>query len=330
MLIAGDIGGTKTLLALYDPAAGARAPIQQAEFHSADYGNLDDVVRAFMDSTKQPVEAACFDVAGPVIDGKAHLTNLPWLLDEKSLQEKLGIGRVTLLNDLQAVAYAVPHLGAEDLHTINEGKAEPRAPIAVIAPGTGLGEAFLIWGDGEYIACSSEGGHADFGPNDAVQADLCRYLADRYGHVAYERVCSGSGLPNIYDFLRDTGRAPEPPTFAATLAAAHDRTPIIVQAALEDPANEICRATLDIFVSILGAESGNLALKTVATGGVYVGGGIPPRILAHLTDGRFMRAFIDKGRFADLLGNVPVKIITCQAALLGAAQYGLDQLAAKP
>ncbi len=327
MLIAGDIGGTKTLLALYTPQAGPRRPLAQAEFHSADYGSLDDVVRAFIAQTRLPAEAACFDVAGPVIGGRAHLTNLPWVLDEGLMQQALGLKRVMLLNDLKAVAYAVPHLLPEDVHTINEGRPDLNGPLAVIAPGTGLGEAFLIWDGTRYIACSSEGGHADFAPASDQQAALWRHVADRYGHVAFERVCSGSGLPNIYDFLRDSGYAPEPPGFAAILAGAPDRTPVIVQAALQDPGNALCVATVDLFVSILGAEAGNLALKVLATGGLYLGGGIPPRILSHLGDGRFMRAFVDKGRFANLLGKIPVKVITTQAALLGAALYGLDQIA---
>ena len=329
MLIAGDIGGTKTLLALYVPEAGARNPVIQTEFHSANYHTLDDIVREFIANTDRPIEAASFDVAGPVINGRAHLTNLPWVLDESKMQQALGLKRVTLLNDLKAVAYAVPHLLPEDVHTINEGIQDPHAPMAVIAPGTGLGEAFLIWDGNEYIACSSEGGHADFAPADDTQAELRRYVAKRYGHVANERVCSGSGLPNIYDFLRDSGHAPEPPEFAAALAQAPDRTPLIVQAALEDPSNALCAATLDLFVSILGAEAGNLALKVLSTGGLYLGGGIPPRILSHLADGRFMRAFVDKGRFTDLLAKIPVKIITNQAALLGAALYGLDRIASE-
>jgi glucokinase len=326
MLIAGDVGGTKTLLAVYVPESGARKPLARVEFHSADFHSLDDVVRVFIGQIKVPVETACFDVAGPVIGGRAHLTNLPWVLDEGMMQQALGLKRVTLLNDLKAVAYAVPHLLAEDVHTINEGRAEPHGPVAVIAPGTGLGEAFLIWDGNEYIACSSEGGHADFAPVDETQAALWHHVSNRYGHVAYERVCSGSGLPNIYDFLRDTGHAPEPPAFAARLASAPDRTPVIVEAALHDPADALCAATLDLFVSILGAEAGNLALKVLATGGVYLGGGIPPRILSHLDDGRFVRGFVNKGRFADLLAKIPVKVIITQAALLGAALYGLDQI----
>ena len=328
MLIAGDIGGTKTLLGLYVPDAGARKPITQAEFHSADYHSLDDIVRAFIAQCNQPVEAACFDVAGPVIDGRAHLTNLPWVLDETAMQRALGLKRVMLLNDLKAVAYAVPHLRAEDLHVINPGHPDQHAPLAVIAPGTGLGEAFLIWDGREYIACSSEGGHSDFGPSDPMQAALWRYVADHHGHVAYERVCSGSGLPNIYDFLRDAGHAPEAAALAATLSTSTDRTPIIMREALQHPADALCAATLDLFVSILGAEAGNLALKVLATGGVYLGGGIPPRILSRLTDGRFMQAFVRKGRFAELLDKVPVQVITNQAALLGAALYGLDQVRA--
>lgn len=326
MLIAGDIGGTKTLLALYEPQSGPRRPVAEMEFHSANYRTLDDLVKEFMAKVDRPVEAACFDVAGPVIGGHARLTNLPWVLEETAMQRALGLRKVTLLNDLKAVAYAVPHLLAEDLHVINPGKPEPNGCLAVIAPGTGLGEAFLIWDGAKYIACSSEGGHADFGPADETQAALWDTLFKRYGHVAYERICSGSGLPNIYDFLRDSGRMPELPGFAAKLAQAADRTPLIVQAALEDAANTLCAAVLDIFVASLGAEAGNLALKVVATGGVYLGGGIPPRILPQLETGRFMQAFVSKGRLTDLLRDMPVKVITSQAALFGAALYGLDQL----
>jgi glucokinase len=326
MLIAGDIGGTKTLLALYLPSDGARKPIEQAEFHSADYASLDDIVRKFVAQTRHQVEAACFDVAGPVIGGKAHLTNLPWVLDETLMQQALGMKRVTLLNDLKAVAYAVPHLLPEDVHTINEGRAEQHGPMAVVAPGTGLGEAFSIWDGSKYIACSSEGGHADFAPADDTQAALWRHVALRYGHVGCERVCSGSGMPNIYEFLRDSGHATESSDLAASLTQATDRTPLIVQAALQDPPDALCAATLELFASILGAEAGNLALKVLATGGVYLGGGIPPRILPHLNDGRMMRAFVSKGRFTELLSNIPVHVITTQAALLGAALFGLDQM----
>ncbi len=327
MLIAGDIGGTKTLLALYTPDAGARAPVAEREYHSAAYADLRDMVRAFHDETGRTAEMACFDVAGPVVAGHARLTNLPWILDEEGLRRDLGFRRVMLLNDLKAIAYAVPTLLPDELHVLNPGRPEPHGPLAVVAPGTGLGEAFLVWNGSEYIACSSEGGHADFAPRDARQAELWGYLSERYGHVAYERVCSGSGIPNIYDFLRDAGHAAEPPGFAALLATAADRTPSIVQAGMTDPkGNPLCAAALDIFVSVLGAEAGNMALKVLATGGVYLAGGMPLRVLDRLGEGRFMRPFTEKGRFAELLKAIPVNVVTARAALIGAALYGLDRL----
>ena len=327
MLLAGDIGGTKTLLGLYKPESGARQPIAQREFHSGNYSGLAEIVREFLGQTNQTAEYACFDVAGPVIKGQANLTNLPWSLEEVSLARDLGLKKVALLNDLKAMAYAVPNLQAEDIYPINPGQPDPQSAIAVIAPGTGLGEAFLIWSGTGYLACSSEGGHANFGPADDKQAELWLHVFQQYGHVSYERVCSGQGLPNIYNFLRDTGYAPEPPEFAAQLASAPDPTPLLVKAALADPAaNLLCAAALQIFVDILGAEAGNLALKVAATGGVYLAGGIPKRILPWLEDGRFMRAFVNKGRFARLLSDIPVHVIVSQAALLGAVLYGFDHL----
>lgn len=327
MLIAGDIGGTKTLLALYAAERGPRDPVAQAEFPSARYQRLEDVVAEFLARTGARATAACFDVAGPVIGGRAKLTNLPWIVEEQALRASLGLKSVTLLNDLRATACAVPHLQPQELHTLSAGRPEPHGALAVIAPGTGLGEAFLVWTGSEYLACSSEGGHADFAPRSDLEADLLRYLRARERRVGYEKVCSGMGLSHIYDFLRDTGRAPEPAAFAAALARAPDRTPPIVAAALRDPkGNPLSALSLQTFVSILGAEAGNLALKVLATGGVYLGGGIPPRILEQLDDGPFMQAFVDKGRFEGMLKAVPVHVITAQAALLGAAIVGLRNL----
>ncbi|MFW6112966.1 MAG: glucokinase [Thermodesulfobacteriota bacterium] len=327
MLLGGDIGGTKTLLGLYKPDRGARQPLAQTEFKSGDYSGLEEMVRDFLRQTDETPDYACFDVAGPVIGGRARLTNLPWLLEEEALARGLGLKKVVLLNDLKAIAYAVPHLQSEELHTLNTGQPDPEGAIAVVAPGTGLGEAFLIRSGTEQVACSSEGGHASFAPADNIQADLWRHVAQKFGHVSYERVCSGQGLPNIYDFLRDMNYAPEPPEFAAELAAAADPTPLIVQAALDDPAaNPLCTKTMEIFVDILGAEAGNLALKVLATGGVYLAGGIPRRILPLLTGGRFLQALVNKGRFADLLGNIPVQVVLSRAALLGAVLYGFHHL----
>lgn len=329
MLIAGDIGGTKTLLALYDAERGPRRPVAEAEFASARYQGLEAMIDEFLGRHRATARAACFDVAGPVIDGRAQLTNLPWVLEERALCSRLGLRSATLLNDLEAIAHAVPHLQADELRTIKPGRAQPRGAKAVIAPGTGLGEAFLVWGGSEYIACPSEGGHADFAPGDALQTELLGYLRTRYARVGYERVCSGMGLPNIYDFLRDSGRASETPALAAELAKASDRTPLIVQAALREPEGDpLCSLTLRSFVSILGAEAGNLALKVLATGGVYVGGGIAPRVLPQLEDGTFAQAFVDKGRFAGMLEDIPVHVIVTRAALLGAAIYGLRKMQA--
>lgn len=325
MLIAGDIGGTNTRLAFYSADGDPRQPVVERDFHSAGYAGLEEVVRAFLTEEGLMATAACFDVAGPVIDGRVRLTNLPWSIDEKHLAHELGVRRVTLLNDLKAIAYAVPWLREQELHTINPGRPTPQAPIAVVAPGTGLGEAFLIWDGTGYIPCASEGGHADFAPSDPLEAELWAYLQRRYGHVSCERVCSGSGIPNIYDGLRELGRESESPAFAARLAALHDRTPLILQAGIEgtDP---LCVKTLEAFTTALGAESGNLAVRILATGGVYLAGGIPPRIIPQLSDGRFMRAFVTKGRLSDVLAAMPVKVVLTNAALLGAALYGLDLL----
>jgi glucokinase len=323
MLLAGDIGGTKTNLAVFSSDGGPRAPLAEATFPSSAYASLEALVREFLSQNDLKISRASFGVAGPVVTGRAKITNLPWEMAESRLGEVLGFP-VQLLNDLESVAYAVPYLQPKDLETLNESKAAQGGAIAIVAPGTGLGEAYLSWDGSRYRAYASEGGHADFGPNNQLEIDLLRYLQGRLGHVSYERVCSGQGIANIYAFLRDSGHE-EPAWLAEQLAAADDPTPVIVNVALgaKGPGG-ICDTTLDVFTSILGAEAGNLALKVLSTGGVYLGGGIPPRILPVLKRDGFMKAFRYKGRFSGLLARVPVHVIlNPKAALLGAACYGL-------
>jgi glucokinase len=325
MLLAGDIGGTKTSLAVFSREQGLRAPLAEATFQSNDYPSLEALARGFLSQVGVQVEHASFGVAGPVVGGQAAITNMPWVIDEAQLQEALNISSVRLLNDLAAIAHGLPFLEPGDLKTLNEGQPVSGGALAVIAPGTGLGEAYLVWDGSRYITFASEGGHADFAPTNPLEIGLLSYLLDRFDHVSYERVCSGRGLPNIYAYLKDSGYADEPSWLADQLTNVHDPTPIIVDSALTGEC-ELCMATLNAFVSILGAEAGNLALKVLATGGVYLGGGIPPKILPALQDGHLLRAFAGKGRLSDVLADTPVHVILNQkSALLGAACHGLDR-----
>lgn len=328
MLLAGDIGGTKTTLAVFSEQRGPRAPLAEETFHSAEFPSLEAIIERFLGGTDYQIERASFGVAGPVVDGEARITNLPWVIRRASLGDALHCGHVALLNDLVAIASGVPHLEPGDRSTLNEGRPERGGTLAVIAPGTGLGEAFLIWDGARYRAYASEGGHADFAPTDSTELELLRYLMARLDHVSYERVCSGKGLPNIYAFLKETGRAEEPAWLAERLAAAADPSPVITEAALhaESP-SAICLETMRLFVSIMGAEAGNLALKVLPSGGVYLGGGIPPRLLSLLREERFMRAFTHKGRLSQVLEPLPVHVIlNPKIALLGAAYHGLMML----
>lgn len=327
MLLVGDIGGTKTDLAIITREGGPRAPRASAEFPSASYPSLEAIVREFLGRVGLPIRRACLGIAGPVMGGRVKTTNLPWVIEAEALAAAFGLESVRLLNDLEATAWAVPILRPADLVSLNAGTPVAGGAIALIAPGTGLGEGFLTWDGSRYVAHASEGGHADFAPTDATQIGLLQYLQARHGHVSVERVCSGLGLPHIYDYLRETRVAPESPEVAERLAQAADRTPIIIEAALHPVAPcKLCVAVLDTFVAVLGAEAGNLALKVLATGGVYLAGGIPMRILPMLADGRFLRAFQRKGRLAELFGAVPVDVIAARAALIGAARCGLEEL----
>jgi glucokinase len=326
MLLAGDIGGTKTNLGIYSTEKGPREPIVDATFPSGEYGGLEMIAREFLAQAGITVDRASFGLAGPVVKGRAKITNLPWVIDETQLREALHLTSVSLLNDLEAIACGVALLEPGDLHTLNQGTPIPHGTLAVVAPGTGLGEAFLIWDGLHYRAYPSEGGHNNFGPTNPVEVGLLQYLQEKMEHVSYERICSGQGLPNVYAYLKDSGHAQEPAWLADQLAGADDPTPVIVNAALDsEKPCKLCITTLSVFVSVLGAEAGNLALKVLATGGVYLGGGIPPRIIPVLDKGEFMEGFTRKGRFSELVARIPVHVIlNPKIALIGAAFHGLE------
>jgi len=324
-ILAGDVGGTKTILAVFSSEQGAHEPIAEATFTSADYANLESIVQSFLSGLDVRVSRAVFGVAGPVLNGSAQITNLPWVISEQHLRAALGLSHVHLINDLAAIANAVPVLNDEDTIALNDVSPTPRGAIGVIAPGTGLGEAFLLWVNGRYHAFPSEGGHNDFAPSNELEGDLLRYLQRKFGRASYERVCSGIGIPNVYYFLRDCAYMPESPAVAAQLASAKDPTPVIVANALANPPDPLCAQVMDIFTSVLAAEAGNLALTVIATGGIYLGGGIPPRILPLLQRESFMNTFRCKGRLSGLMERIPVRVImNAKAGLLGAARAALE------
>jgi glucokinase len=326
MLLAGDVGGTKTDLAIFSYEAGPHAPLGAAEVRSADYPSLQALAREFLTRAPMPVDRACFAVAGPVIDGRVKTTNLPWVMDEVSLARELNLRSVHLMNDLEAIAEAIPILRESDVRTLNAGRPAPRGAIGVIAPGTGLGESFLTWDGSRYVAHSSEGGHADFAPTEERHIGLLRRMLKRFDHVSVEHVCSGIGIPNIYEYLRDIEQIPETPEVAQLIASARDPSVVIIASALDPHStSKLCAATLDMFVSILASEAANLALKIFATGGVYLAGGIPMRALKALQTPRFMESFKRKGRLSELMERIPIHVIVIRAALIGAAAYGLGR-----
>jgi glucokinase len=325
-ILAGDIGGTKTLLAIFSVESGMEVPMVEASFASRDFPSLESLVRKFLFETGIKADRACFGVPGPVIGGRSRATNLPWVLDDSRLARSFGFSSVILLNDLVACAHAVPFLTDRDLHTVNPGHAVPGGTKVVVAPGTGLGEAYLTWDGAGYAAHPSEGGHASFAPTTPLETALLAELQKKFDHVSFERVCSGSGVPNIYNFLRDHGHAEEPRWLKEQLAAAEDPVAVVLTTALAgDPPCPLCSLTLDTLVAILGSEAGNAALKMLATGGLYLGGGLSSRLLPAIKRSIFMAAFRRKGRMSQLMADIPVKVIlNPRAALMGAARCGLS------
>jgi len=345
MILAGDIGGTKTHLALFDWKDERTEPIRTESFPSKEYASLEDILEEFLaprtpsatlheaeapaeESGEPPVPsmppeparitAACFGVAGPVIQNYSRTTNLPWVLDGEVLAKRFDIPAVRLLNDLEATAHGILLLRPEELHTLNAGTPPThRQAIALIAAGTGLGESILFWDGTQYRPMPSEGGHTDFAPNNDNEIELLRHVRSHYLHVSYERVLSGPGIHAIYEYLRDTKK--NEPTWLAENIAAGDPAAEIAAAGLKGQA-EIAKQTLDMFASIFGAEAGNLALKAMTLNGVYVGGGIAPKLLPKLIDGTFMRAFTNKGRYKRLMSTIPVYIVlNDRTGLIGAA-----------
>jgi len=321
LVLAGDIGGTKTSLALFSINGDKLRIETEQNFLSKKYSGLSPILDEFRVRNNESIDAACFGVAGPVVDGHVKTTNLPWIIDSQALRAALKTETVYLLNDLEATAYGVFTLENEEFHALNEGTMHYTGNKALIAAGTGLGQAILYDNGRHFHALPSEGGHADFAPRNELEIELLRHLLKRFTHVSYERVLSGPGLVNIYRFLKEGRGMAEPPLLAERFAAGDDPAAVIATAALAKEA-EICCAALDLFVSIYGAEAGNMALRFKSVRGLYVGGGIAPKILDKLKDGTFMRSFIDKGRYTEFLAAMSVQVVlNPQAGLRGAAYY---------
>ena len=329
MILAGDVGGTKVDLALYDFDGGSLRMRRSKKFPAHEYASLQDVVKAFLstDDTGEKVAheviAACFGCPGPVKDGHLKLTNLPWELDARDLSKILEIEHIFLINDLEANGYGIAELGPDQIFELYQGDKSALGHRALISAGTGLGEALLIWNAAarRHLPLPSEGGHADFSARNPIEIELLEYLQKKVGgRVSWERVVSGIGLKNIYEFLRDTGKAEEPDWLRERITTEDPN--FVIGTTGEDGSSELTRMTLELFVSAYGAECGNMGLKLLATGGVYLGGGIPPKILKTLQDGKFRDAFLDKGRLSPVLHNIPVRVILEErTALIGAAAY---------
>ena len=326
MILAGDVGGTKVHLALYNFADGKLIQVREEKFPAAEYGCLDDVVHAFLgkgSEDKQAIVSSCFGCPGPVRDGRLKLTNLPWVLDSRDLRQSLGIEHIFLINDLEANGYGIPELAKEQIFVLHEGDPGGVGHRGLISAGTGLGESVLIWDakTGRHRPVPSEGGHVDFAPRTEREMALLQYLQQTLnGRVSSERVVSGIGIRNVYAFLRDD-QGMEEPDWLCERMAKEDPNAVIGTCA-EAGTSEICTETMNLFAAALGAKAGNLALTLLATGGIYLGGGIAPKVLKLMQNGRFTEAFLDKGRMRPILETVPVRIIlddTC--ALLGAAAY---------
>ncbi len=325
MILAGDIGGTHTRLALVETTAVGLKIIAEKTFASREWSSLEAAVREFLSHHPGDPAKASFGIAGPVLNGRCEATNLPWVVDSKALARRLRLKHVGLINDLEANAYGIVVLQGRDFVILNKGVRNAKGNRAIISAGTGLGEAGMYWDGKNYHPFASEGGHSDFAPRNHLEKELLDYSLSRYQRVSYERLISGPGLVNIYRFLKDTGKGEEPAWLAEQMGQG-DPAPIISQHAL-DRKSPLCLQALEIFVSLYGAEAGNLALTLMATGGLYLGGGIAPKIIRELKEPEFMNAFTAKGRLKPLLQDIPVRVImNPKTALLGAAWHAAFDL----
>jgi glucokinase len=327
MILAGDIGATRIRMAAFETEGNRLECVVEKIYSSHEYGGLPEIIAQFVRAEGIPVQSACFGVAGPVRDGRSKISNLPWIIDSREVAKQLKLNSVGLLNDLVAYAYGIDALESKDFVTLNAGSADAEGNRAVISARTGLGMAGLYWDGYRHHPFGCEGGHSDFAPRNQLEIELLQYLLKKFGRVSCERVLSGPGIRNIYDFLKDAGKAEEPSWLIERLRDANDPPALISQLALEKQA-AICQEALDIFVSVYGAETGNCALNFMSTGGIFIGGSIAAKILPKMQDPIFMQSFLDKGRMAPLLEDMPVKIVlNDDSGLIGAARYALVQKA---
>jgi len=327
MILAADIGGTRTRLAAFETEGNRLQCVVEKTYASQEHSSLSEILPKFIRSEGIPVHSACFGVAGPVRSGKSKISNLPWTIDAKELAQHLKLTSVGLLNDLEAYAYGIDALESKDFVVLSEGAEDAEGNRAVISARTGLGVAGLYWDGFRHHPFACEGGHADFAPKDALQVELLAHLQKKFGRISCERVLSGPGIRNIYEFLRDEHKAEEPDWLRQEMVSAHDVPALISKTALEGKA-AICEKTIEIFVSIFGAEAGNCALNYMATGGMFIGGIIAGKIVDKMKDRVFVQSFLDKGRMRGILQDIPVKvIINDDCGLIGAARYTLVQKA---
>jgi len=324
LILAGDIGGTKANIALFHVVGRKLSLVREQRYSSAGYPGLNAILREFLADEHQPILAAGFGIPGVVSNGRAKPTNLSWGVDAEEISVEFGIPHVQVLNDLAANACGIAHLPAGDFAIVQRGAPHATGNRCVVSPGTGLGEAGLFWDGHRHHVWACEGGHTDFAPRNELEIALLEYLIKQFVHVSAERVASGMGIENIYKFLRDTGRGTELPAVAQAMKT--ENAGVVISRFADAGQCPMCAKTLDIFVSCLGAEASNMALKTMATGGVFLGGGIPVKLLPHIQSVAFLHAFNDKGRLSSLMENTPVLVIlNDQAALLGAAYTALEK-----